>query len=122
MTRTITCISCKNEFVKSKKGGLMEMFHDMKYCLICVRYDYWYHESLRNKFIKIKKRKGIEYLTITKAGILDGIKEGHVERKMTDKEIQDVVDKQKNTKITVKDFKKNYVEHMYAKREGRKYD
>jgi len=92
----------------------MEMFHDMKYCLICVRYDYWYHESLRKKFIKIRKHKGVEYLTITKAGILDGIKEGQG-IKMTDKEIQDVVDKQKNPKITVKDFKKNYVEHIYAK-------
>ena len=65
----ITCISCNHKFVKSKKGGLMEMFSDMKYCLICVRYDFWFTESLRQKHIKIRKRKGVGYLTITKAGI-----------------------------------------------------
>ena len=119
MTRMITCISCKNEFVKHEKNSIMAIMNDMKFCPVCARYDWWYAESLHKKFIKIKKRKGIEYLTITKAGILDGIKEGHVERKMTDKEIQDVVDKQKNPKITVKDFKKKYVEHMYAKMEAK---
>jgi hypothetical protein len=94
----------------------MEMFSDMKCCLICVRYDFWFTESVRKKFIKIKKRKGSEYLIVTKAGLADGIKEGNVNPNMTKKNWKMISE----YGVEVKDFKKRYVEYEYARKRNAK--
>jgi hypothetical protein len=92
----------------------MAIMNDMKFCPVCARYDWWYMEALRTKCIKIKKRKGIEYLTLTVKGIKEGMKEGNIP-KIPKKDWDKKVKLMATPKISVEDFKKKYVDTCYIR-------
>jgi len=88
--------------------------NDLKYCPVCARYDWWYQDSLHKGLIKIKKRKGVEYLTLTEKGMKEGMKDGQIpkiQKKDWDKKVKLMT----TPKLTVKEFKTRYIEAVYIR-------